>query len=101
MLIVDKQFVKSFKTLFMHVMCVCCCQVASAPEGDSALHKFGSTTTQPTSQAVPPSYTSPQVPNILASGAINPTPEQVGLYRRNVFKMPNGILHSCLNLILK
>ncbi|XP_075890788.1 TOM1-like protein 2 isoform X2 [Nelusetta ayraudi] len=52
-------------------------RVGSAPEGDSALHRFGSTTPQPTPQTVPPSYTSPQVPNILASGAINPTSEQI------------------------
>ncbi|XP_042363469.1 TOM1-like protein 2 isoform X3 [Plectropomus leopardus] len=51
-------------------------RLASAPEGDAALHKF-STTTQPTPQAVPPAYTSPQVPNIHASGSINPTPEQI------------------------
>uniref|UniRef100_A0A7N6BDE6 Target of myb1 like 2 membrane trafficking protein n=1 Tax=Anabas testudineus TaxID=64144 RepID=A0A7N6BDE6_ANATE len=34
--------------------------------------------TQPTPHAAPPpSYTSPQVPNIHASGSINPTPEQI------------------------
>ncbi|XP_034564205.1 TOM1-like protein 2 isoform X2 [Notolabrus celidotus] len=49
---------------------------ATAPEGDSALHKY-STTTQPTPQALPPAYTTPQVPNIHASGSINPTPEQI------------------------
>ncbi|XP_070708551.1 TOM1-like protein 2 isoform X3 [Pempheris klunzingeri] len=49
---------------------------ASAPEGDSTLHKY-STMTQPTPQAVPPAYTTPQVPNIHASGSINPTPEQI------------------------
>uniref|UniRef100_A0A8C4EN17 Target of myb1 like 2 membrane trafficking protein n=1 Tax=Dicentrarchus labrax TaxID=13489 RepID=A0A8C4EN17_DICLA len=52
-------------------------QVASAPEGDSTLHKFATTTTQPTPQVVPPAYTTPQVPNIHASGSINPTPEQI------------------------
>ncbi|XP_074519190.1 TOM1-like protein 2 isoform X2 [Halichoeres trimaculatus] len=51
-------------------------RAATAPEGDSALQKY-SATTQPTPQAVPPAYTAPQVPNIHASGAINPTPEQI------------------------
>ncbi|XP_029134866.1 TOM1-like protein 2 isoform X1 [Labrus bergylta] len=50
--------------------------VATAPEGDTTLHKY-STATQPAPQVVPPAYTAPQVPNILASGAINPTPEQI------------------------
>ncbi|XP_028285826.1 TOM1-like protein 2 [Parambassis ranga] len=49
---------------------------ATAPEGDSTLHKY-SGTTQPTPQTVPPAYTTPQVPNIHASGTINPTPEQI------------------------
>ncbi|XP_035515368.1 TOM1-like protein 2 isoform X1 [Morone saxatilis] len=53
-------------------------RVASAPEGDSTLHKYATTTTtQPTPQVVPPAYTTPQVPNIHASGSINPTPEQI------------------------
>ncbi|XP_054454890.1 TOM1-like protein 2 isoform X2 [Anoplopoma fimbria] len=51
-------------------------RLASAPEGDSTLHKF-STIPQPTPQAVPPAYTTPQVPNIQATGSINPTPEQI------------------------
>uniref|UniRef100_A0A7N8XJN7 Target of myb1 like 2 membrane trafficking protein n=1 Tax=Mastacembelus armatus TaxID=205130 RepID=A0A7N8XJN7_9TELE len=51
-------------------------RAASAPEGDSTLHKY-STPAQPTPHAVPPAYTSPQVPNIHASGSINPTPEQI------------------------
>ncbi|XP_059180482.1 TOM1-like protein 2 isoform X2 [Centropristis striata] len=51
-------------------------RLASAPEGDSTLHKFSSTP-QPTPPAVPPAYTAPQVPNIHASGSINPTPEQI------------------------
>uniref|UniRef100_A0A3B3D6Y4 Target of myb1 like 2 membrane trafficking protein n=1 Tax=Oryzias melastigma TaxID=30732 RepID=A0A3B3D6Y4_ORYME len=51
-------------------------QVASVPEGDSALHKYSSTT-QPKTQSVPPAYSSPQVLNIHASGSINPTPEQI------------------------
>uniref|UniRef100_A0A665WSJ8 TOM1-like protein 2 n=1 Tax=Echeneis naucrates TaxID=173247 RepID=A0A665WSJ8_ECHNA len=45
-------------------------------EGDSTLHKY-STTPQPTPHAVPPAYTDAQVPNIHASGSINPTPEQI------------------------
>uniref|UniRef100_A0A665WRU8 TOM1-like protein 2 n=1 Tax=Echeneis naucrates TaxID=173247 RepID=A0A665WRU8_ECHNA len=49
---------------------------ATAPEGDSTLHKY-STTPQPTPHAVPPAYTDAQVPNIHASGSINPTPEQI------------------------
>ncbi|CAN9508597.1 unnamed protein product [Ophioblennius macclurei] len=49
---------------------------ASAPEGDSTLHKF-SATTQPAPAAVPPAYTAPQIPNMHASGSINPTPEQI------------------------
>uniref|UniRef100_A0A665WT61 TOM1-like protein 2 n=1 Tax=Echeneis naucrates TaxID=173247 RepID=A0A665WT61_ECHNA len=36
---------------------------ATAPEGDSTLHKY-STTPQPTPHAVPPAYTDAQVPNI-------------------------------------
>ncbi|TNN04081.1 hypothetical protein fugu_001110 [Takifugu bimaculatus] len=52
-------------------------RTASAPEGDSTLLKYGNITSQPTSQTIPPAYTTPQVPNIHASGAINPTPEQV------------------------
>uniref|UniRef100_A0A3Q1GHT8 Target of myb1 like 2 membrane trafficking protein n=1 Tax=Acanthochromis polyacanthus TaxID=80966 RepID=A0A3Q1GHT8_9TELE len=51
-------------------------QSASAPEGDATLHKY-STVTQPTPHSVPPAYTTPQVPNIHASGSINPTPEQI------------------------
>lgn len=53
--------------------------MASAPEGDSALHKLATATTQPTPQATPTSLTTPQVPNIHASGS-NPTPEQVQSY---------------------
>ncbi|XP_068161786.1 TOM1-like protein 2 isoform X2 [Antennarius striatus] len=52
-------------------------RAASAPDGDSTLYKYATTTTQPTSQPVPPAYTTPQIPNIHASGAINPTPEQI------------------------
>ncbi|XP_038591242.1 TOM1-like protein 2 isoform X3 [Micropterus salmoides] len=57
-------------------------RAASAPEGDSTLHKYSTTTptattTQPTPQALPPAYTTPQVPNIHPSGSINPTPEQI------------------------
>ncbi|XP_041829142.1 TOM1-like protein 2 isoform X2 [Melanotaenia boesemani] len=51
-------------------------RAASAPEGDSTLHKYSSTT-QPKQHSVPPAYTTPQVPNIHASGSINPTPEQI------------------------
>ncbi|XP_072229485.1 TOM1-like protein 2 isoform X2 [Leuresthes tenuis] len=51
-------------------------QATFAPEGDSTLHKYSSTT-QPKPQPVPPAYTATQVPNIHASGSINPTPEQI------------------------
>ncbi|KAG7507113.1 TOM1 2 isoform X1 [Solea senegalensis] len=52
-------------------------RAASAPEGgDSSVLKF-SATPQPTPHTVPPAYTDPQVPNLPASGAINPTPEQI------------------------
>uniref|UniRef100_A0A672GQK0 Target of myb1 like 2 membrane trafficking protein n=1 Tax=Salarias fasciatus TaxID=181472 RepID=A0A672GQK0_SALFA len=51
-------------------------QVASAPDGDSALHKY-SATTQPAPAAVPPAYTAPQGPSIHTSGPINPTSEQI------------------------
>nr|XP_019938869.1 PREDICTED: TOM1-like protein 2 isoform X3 [Paralichthys olivaceus] len=49
---------------------------ATAPEGDSTLNKY-SAPIQPTPQVVPPAYIEPQVPNILASGSINPTSEQI------------------------
>ncbi|KAM3591508.1 uncharacterized protein V6R79_002852 [Siganus canaliculatus] len=56
-------------------------RAASAPEGDSTLLKYSSstttTTTQPTPQTVPAAFTAPQVPNIQASGSINPTSEQI------------------------
>lgn len=55
---------------------LCCLQAASAPEGDSTLHRH-STKTKPAAQPVPPAYSSPQVPNLPSSGAVNPTPEQV------------------------
>ncbi|XP_062331508.1 TOM1-like protein 2 isoform X1 [Osmerus eperlanus] len=61
-------------------------RLASAPEGDSTLPKYSAPpqplpSPQPPPQAVPhaapPSYSSPQVPNLQASGSINPTPEQI------------------------
>ncbi|XP_078135079.1 TOM1-like protein 2 isoform X2 [Sander vitreus] len=55
-------------------------RLPSAPEGDSALHKL-STIPQPAPHVVPPAYIAPQVPNTLASGAINPTPEQISRLR--------------------
>ncbi|XP_024862159.1 TOM1-like protein 2 isoform X2 [Kryptolebias marmoratus] len=51
-------------------------RAATAPVGDSTLHKY-SGATKPTAHTVPPAYTTPQVPNIHASGSINPTPEQI------------------------
>uniref|UniRef100_A0A8C9YT18 Target of myb1 like 2 membrane trafficking protein n=1 Tax=Sander lucioperca TaxID=283035 RepID=A0A8C9YT18_SANLU len=55
-------------------------RLPSAPEGDSALHKL-STIPQPAPHVVPPAYIAPQVPNTLASGSINPTPEQISRLR--------------------
>uniref|UniRef100_A0A3Q2DHW0 Target of myb1 like 2 membrane trafficking protein n=1 Tax=Cyprinodon variegatus TaxID=28743 RepID=A0A3Q2DHW0_CYPVA len=55
-------------------------QAASAPEGDSTLHRH-STKTKPAAQPVPPAYSSPQVPNLPSSGAVNPTPEQISRLR--------------------
>ncbi|XP_053738729.1 TOM1-like protein 2 isoform X1 [Synchiropus splendidus] len=49
---------------------------ATAPEGDSTLFQY-TTTPQPAPNVVPPAYTTPQVPNLAASGSINPTPEQI------------------------
>ncbi|XP_056153094.1 TOM1-like protein 2 isoform X2 [Lampris incognitus] len=51
-------------------------RLASAPEGDPNPQKY-SAPPQPTPRSVPPAYTTPQVPNIHASGSINPTPEQI------------------------
>ncbi|XP_076025766.1 TOM1-like protein 2 isoform X2 [Genypterus blacodes] len=51
-------------------------RVASALEGESTLPKY-SPAPQPPPPAVPPAYPTPQVPTIQASGAINPTAEQV------------------------
>ncbi|XP_061611459.1 TOM1-like protein 2 isoform X3 [Phyllopteryx taeniolatus] len=51
-------------------------QTASAPEGDSTLHKY-TTPSQPAPHAVPTAFTTPQVANIQPTGAINPTPEQI------------------------
>ncbi|XP_077958717.1 TOM1-like protein 2 isoform X1 [Gasterosteus aculeatus] len=51
-------------------------RLASAPEGDSTLHKF-SGSPQPPPQVVPPAYIAPQVPVVPASGSINPTAEQI------------------------
>ncbi|XP_049614333.1 TOM1-like protein 2 isoform X2 [Syngnathus scovelli] len=53
-----------------------CTQTASAPEGDSTLHKYSSPP-QPAPHVVPAAYTTPQVPNVQPSGAINPTSEQI------------------------
>ncbi|XP_047232731.1 TOM1-like protein 2 isoform X2 [Girardinichthys multiradiatus] len=55
-------------------------RVPSAPEGDSTLHKY-STRTKPAPHFVPPAYSTPQVPNLPASGSINPTPEQISRLR--------------------
>ncbi|XP_061912078.1 TOM1-like protein 2 isoform X2 [Entelurus aequoreus] len=49
---------------------------ASAPEGDSVLHKY-TAPSKPAPHVVPPAHPTPQVPNIQPSGAINPTPEQI------------------------
>ncbi|XP_034049473.1 TOM1-like protein 2 isoform X3 [Thalassophryne amazonica] len=55
-------------------------RAASAPEGDTTLHKY-STTSHPAPHAVPPACNTPQVPSIHTSGSINPTPEQVSRLR--------------------
>ncbi|KAM4716089.1 TOM1-like protein 2 isoform 1-T1 [Anableps anableps] len=55
-------------------------RAASAPEGDSTLHKY-STKTKPAPHHVPPAYSAPQGPNLQASGAINPSPEQISRLR--------------------
>ncbi|KAM9424587.1 TOM1-like protein 2 isoform 2-T2 [Pholidichthys leucotaenia] len=49
---------------------------ATAPEGDSALHKY-SGSSQAAPHPVQPAYTATQAPTIHASGSINPTPEQI------------------------
>ncbi|XP_077405931.1 TOM1-like protein 2 isoform X2 [Vanacampus margaritifer] len=52
-------------------------RTASAPDGDSTLHKY-SAPSQPAPPVVPTAYTTtPQVPTIQTTGAINPTPEQI------------------------
>ncbi|XP_077594426.1 TOM1-like protein 2 isoform X2 [Stigmatopora nigra] len=51
-------------------------RAASAPEGDSTLHKY-TAPSQPAPLAVSKPYSNPQVPNIHPSGAVNPTPEQI------------------------
>ncbi|XP_077481428.1 TOM1-like protein 2 isoform X2 [Stigmatopora argus] len=51
-------------------------RTASAPEGDSTLHKY-TAPSQPAPLAVSKPYSHPQVPNIHPSGAVNPTPEQI------------------------
>ncbi|XP_028332247.1 TOM1-like protein 2 isoform X2 [Gouania willdenowi] len=51
-------------------------RAASAPEGDSTLHKY-SPNAQPPTHSVPTAYTAPQAPNLQAPGSINPTTEQI------------------------
>ncbi|KAM4525970.1 TOM1-like protein 2 [Fundulus diaphanus] len=55
-------------------------RAASAPEGDSTLHKC-STKAKAAPHSVPPAYSSPQAPDLHASGSINPTPEQISRLR--------------------
>lgn len=57
--------------------------MASAPDGESAPPKYN-ITTQPAPAAVPPAYTTPEVPNIQASGAVNPTSEQVPRHHQSL-----------------
>uniref|UniRef100_A0A8C5BVU2 Target of myb1 like 2 membrane trafficking protein n=1 Tax=Gadus morhua TaxID=8049 RepID=A0A8C5BVU2_GADMO len=58
-------------------------RVASAPEGDSALHQYSApppqTHVQPTVPVVPPVYTTPQAqaPVIHGPGSVHPSPEQI------------------------
>ncbi|XP_035987993.1 TOM1-like protein 2 isoform X3 [Fundulus heteroclitus] len=54
-------------------------RAAPAPEGDSALRC--STKAKAAPHSVPPAYSSPQAPDLHASGSINPTPEQISRLR--------------------
>ncbi|XP_037133297.1 TOM1-like protein 2 isoform X4 [Syngnathus acus] len=52
-------------------------RTASAPEGDSTLQYSSPPQPAPAPHVVPAAYTTPQVPNVQPSGAINPTSEQI------------------------
>ncbi|XP_054913824.1 TOM1-like protein 2 isoform X2 [Poeciliopsis prolifica] len=60
-------------------------RVASAPEGDSALHKYSSSSssskTKAAPQPIPPAYSAPQAPSLQPGGAVTPSPEQISRLR--------------------
>ncbi|XP_032429249.1 TOM1-like protein 2 isoform X2 [Xiphophorus hellerii] len=58
-------------------------RAASAPEGDSALHKYSSSSskTKAAPQPVPPAYSAPQAPSLQPGGAVTPSPEQISRLR--------------------
>ncbi|XP_043959438.1 TOM1-like protein 2 isoform X2 [Gambusia affinis] len=58
-------------------------RAASAPEGDSALHKYSSSSskTKAAPQSVPPAYSAPQAPGLQPGGAVTPSPEQISRLR--------------------
>ncbi|XP_023196378.1 TOM1-like protein 2 isoform X1 [Xiphophorus maculatus] len=55
-------------------------RAASAPEGDSALHKYSSKT-KAALQPIPPAYSAPQAPSLQPGGAVTPSPEQISRLR--------------------
>ncbi|XP_027887902.1 TOM1-like protein 2 isoform X1 [Xiphophorus couchianus] len=55
-------------------------RAASAPEGDSALHKYSSKT-KAAPQPIPPAYSAPQSPSLQPGGAVTPSPEQISRLR--------------------
>uniref|UniRef100_A0A3B3XTD5 Target of myb1 like 2 membrane trafficking protein n=1 Tax=Poecilia mexicana TaxID=48701 RepID=A0A3B3XTD5_9TELE len=60
-------------------------QAASAPEGDSTLHKYSSSSSSSKAKAapqpVPPAYSAPQAPSLQPGGAVTPSPEQISRLR--------------------
>uniref|UniRef100_A0A3B3VJX9 Target of myb1 like 2 membrane trafficking protein n=1 Tax=Poecilia latipinna TaxID=48699 RepID=A0A3B3VJX9_9TELE len=62
-------------------------RAASAPEGDSTLHKYSSSSSSSSSKAkaapqpVPPAYSAPQAPSLQPGGAVTPSPEQISRLR--------------------
>ncbi|KAG7491825.1 hypothetical protein MATL_G00008170 [Megalops atlanticus] len=63
------------------------CAVQSVPEVDPDAHKYNPPpqshvgTAPPFSATVPPTYSAPQIPSLQASGAINPSAEQIARLR--------------------
>ncbi|XP_014826982.1 PREDICTED: TOM1-like protein 2 isoform X1 [Poecilia mexicana] len=60
-------------------------RAASAPEGDSTLHKYSSSSSSSKAKAapqpVPPAYSAPQAPSLQPGGAVTPSPEQISRLR--------------------